>query len=348
MAPRRRTRARTPVARTAVAGVIAGLVVAVVVPSTTATAVTLDDLDEAERRVDELGDELDATLDAYERSLVAIEEARQELEHLRRQEGRLERDAAAAERLLSERARSVFKQGSTASLELLLASGGSQEAVERAAMISTLQVREGTRLEEAMATRTSLGQIRALVADRERSLLELEEQLDAQAASLMSQLEAAEATAHSIRTMVARQVRIDRGPQQGIYACLFDSAFRFRDSWGDPRSGGRRHRGTDVMAPHDHPVYAFTSGVIMRSSWSGLGGLGLYQRGDDGNVYFYAHLNSLAPGMNPGRRVSAGEWVARNGSTGNASPSAPHVHFEIHPGGGAAINPYPWLAAACF
>jgi murein DD-endopeptidase MepM/ murein hydrolase activator NlpD len=161
-------------------------------------------------------------------------------------------------------------------------------------------------------------------------------------------LAAAESEAQVIRTLVSRQRRISRGDQDGIYACIFDGAFRFRDTWGDPRSGGRSHRGTDVFAAMNHPVYAITSGVIQRHSRGGLGGIGLYLRGDDGNVYYYAHLNGIEPAAAVGNRVVPGELVARNGSSGNADRSAPHVHFELHPGGGAAINPYPWLAAACF
>jgi peptidoglycan LD-endopeptidase LytH len=98
----------------------------------------------------------------------------------------------------------------------------------------------------------------------------------------------------------------------------------------------------------NEPVYAFTDGVIQRHSSSPLGGIGLYLRGNDNNVYYYAHLNSIASTGAVGNRVEAGEHIAYNGATGNASASAPHVHFELHPGGGAAINPYPWLAAACF
>jgi len=332
--------------------VVVVVALALAIDPITASAVTQDQLrseiQDAERRVDDLSDRLDDATDAYERTWAEIESTKDELEMLRNRAARLERDAADAERLLGDRARSIFKQGSTATFQTLLSSEGPQAAVERAAMISTLQLREGTRLEDAVASRTALDQTLELLADRERRLDELQAELEVQARELSAALSQAEARATGLQTMLERQVRIDRGVQQGIYACIFDSAFRFRDTWGAPRSGGRRHRGTDVFAPHNHPVYAFTSGVVARTSWSRLGGLGLYLRGDDGNVYYYAHLNSVEPDGQPGRRVGPGQLIARNGSTGNASPSAPHVHFEIHPGGGSAINPYQWLAAACF
>jgi peptidoglycan LD-endopeptidase LytH len=313
-----------------------------------AGAQTLDDLDDAERVVEGLEAELDAATAAYEATWAQIELAEDELQDLRREEIFHERQAEAARWAVSLQVRSAFKQGAGSTVEMLLASEGPQVAVERAALVAALQTREGVRLEEAVASNLRLEQVRALVLDREEQLQHLHADLEAQAEQLQEKLAAAEARATQIRSLVARQRRIHRGAQQGIYACIFDSAFRFRDTWGAPRSGGRRHRGTDVFAPMNHPTYAFTSGVVQRHSHSRLGGLGLYLRGDDGNVYYYAHLNSIAPAGSVGNRVTAGQLIARNGSTGNASPSAPHVHFELHPGGGSAINPYPWLAAACF
>lgn len=310
---------------------------------------TLDDLDQAERDVDALEAELDAATQAFEDTWARIEVARLDLASLRRRARELEQEAEEAERLLGDRARAVFMRGATATFKTLFASGGSQEAVDRAAMIGTLQLVEGVRLERARAAREGLGQAKALVAEHEVTLQQLQAQLEQDAEVLQERLGDAETRAGAIRSVVSRQRRIDRGTQQGIYSCIFErGASRFRDTWGAPRSGGRRHKGTDVFAAMDAPVYAFTTGRIAQQSYSRLGGLGLYLQGDDGNRYYYAHLNSVTEGGRTGRRVVPGELIARNGSSGNADSWAPHVHFEVHPGGGAPINPYPWLAAACF
>ncbi|TVR35208.1 MAG: hypothetical protein EA388_07575 [Nitriliruptor sp.] len=333
----------------AVIVVVVLLVASVVAPPLSPLhAQTLDDLDDAEEVVEGLEVDLDAATDAYEEVWAQIEVARVELDDIRAQEQRYEEDAQDARAALNRRARTAFMEGAGATFEALLASDGSQAAVQRAGLVSALQRRESVRIEDAVASRTRLDQVRELVADREAELDGLRAELDARASALSDRLAAAEDEATEIRSLVSRQRRIDRGAQQGIYACIFDTAFRFRDTWGDPRSGGRSHRGTDVFAPFDHPTYAITGGVIQRHSNSRLGGLGLYLRGDDGNVYYYAHLNSIEPAGAVGNRVAPGELVARNGSSGNANRSAPHVHFELHPGGGAAVNPYPWLAAACF
>ena len=153
----------------------------------------------------------------------------------------------------------------------------------------------------------------------------------------------------ALEAIAARQRTIDRGSQQGVYACPLDPGVtHFIDSWGFPRSGGRSHKGTDIMGPMGSPVDACTGGVISRHSNSRLGGISLYLRGDDGNTYVDTHLQGFADAGAVGTRVEAGEHIADNGNTGNARGGAPHIHFERHPGGGSAVNPYPYLAAACF
>jgi peptidoglycan LD-endopeptidase LytH len=311
-------------------------------------AVAANDLDQAEERVERLTEQLGTTTEAYELAWAELETVRTEIEDLEHRAEELRTEAVDIDRRLGDRARAMFMHGATVQLQTLLSAEETETALARAGMVSTLQRRETASLEEAVAIRTSLGQTEQLLAERSERLDQLQAALEESAAQLQDDLGSAQETAHELRTREERRRTIERGAQQGTYACIFEAgAHRFRDSWGEPRSGGRSHRGTDVFARMDEPVYAFTDGVIHRRSSSPLGGLGLYLRGDDGNIYYYAHLNSVAARGAVGTRVEAGEHIAYNGATGNASPSAPHVHFEIHPGGGAAVNPYPWLAAAC-
>ena len=92
-------------------------------------------------------------------------------------------------------------------------------------------------------------------------------------------------------------------------------------------------------------VFAITSGTITRTSNGGLSGLFMILRGDDGNDYWYIHLQDFVASR--GQRVETGQLIAHNGDTGNARGTTPHIHFELHPGGGGAVNPYPMLAALC-
>jgi murein DD-endopeptidase MepM/ murein hydrolase activator NlpD len=136
-------------------------------------------------------------------------------------------------------------------------------------------------------------------------------------------------------------------PVQGVPATAL------RDSWADPRGGGTRvHHAIDIMAPRGTPVLAAANGAIEKLFQSQLGGTTIYERSaDGGTVFYYAHLDHYAPTLVEGQAVQTGQEIAAVGSTGDADPGAPHLHFEIHqmaPGEhwwqGTEINPYPVLA----
>lgn len=128
--------------------------------------------------------------------------------------------------------------------------------------------------------------------------------------------------------------------------CPVAGAVSFTDSWGDPRSGGRSHRGVDMIAARGTPIVAIFSGAISRYSNSSLGGNSIYFTSDAGDRYYYAHLDGFA-GVSVGQHVEQGTVIGYNGSTGNAPSWLPHLHFEYHPGGGSAVNPYPLVKRLC-
>jgi len=123
------------------------------------------------------------------------------------------------------------------------------------------------------------------------------------------------------------------------------------DDFGDPRDGPppHTHQGNDLFAQFDTPVAAPADGTVRFES-GGLGGLAAYVTTADGTYYYMAHLNSFAKDLANGAPVKQGRIVGVVGDSGNAKGGTPHVHFEIHPGGGAAVNPKPivdgWVAAA--
>ncbi len=129
--------------------------------------------------------------------------------------------------------------------------------------------------------------------------------------------------------------------------CPVNAATSYTDSWGSPRSGGRSHKGVDMMAARGAPLVAIESGTVTRTSDSSLGGISIYLTGASGNRYYYAHLDSLADGIAGGTSVSVGDLVGLNGSSGNASYAAPHLHFQYAPPGGDWVNPYPLVKALC-
>jgi murein DD-endopeptidase MepM/ murein hydrolase activator NlpD len=129
---------------------------------------------------------------------------------------------------------------------------------------------------------------------------------------------------------------------RGPWVCPVQGPHAFHNDWGNPRSGGRRHKGTDIFAPAGTPVVAPVAGSVTQRT-GGLGGNAVYVRGIDGNTYYGAHLRSFAASG----RVAQGQVVGYVGTSGNARGGASHLHFEIHPGGGGAVNPYGTLRAYC-
>ena len=127
---------------------------------------------------------------------------------------------------------------------------------------------------------------------------------------------------------------------------------QLRDSYHDSRSGGRQHNAIDIMAPEGAPVVAAADGVIHRLRTGGLGGVTLYQIGEDGRtLYYYAHLQRYAAGIREGMRVRRGEVIAYVGDTGNAGRGNFHLHFSVglltdptRWWDSRNVNPYPLLA----
>jgi murein DD-endopeptidase MepM/ murein hydrolase activator NlpD len=134
-------------------------------------------------------------------------------------------------------------------------------------------------------------------------------------------------------------------PVQGI------TPDQLQDTFTDARSAGRRHDAIDIMAPAGTPVLAVSDGHVEKLFDSDRGGLTLYQFEPGGRLaYYYAHLQRYADDVAEGQAVRRGQVIGYVGSTGNASPEAPHLHFAIFELGperrwweGTAINPYPLL-----
>jgi len=131
------------------------------------------------------------------------------------------------------------------------------------------------------------------------------------------------------------------------------SAVDLIDNYSDERGGGTRlHQGIDIAAPAGTSVRASAPGTIERLFRSDAGGNTVYVRSEDREtIYYYAHLQDYAPGLNEGQQVRRGQRLGSVGSSGNAEPDAPHLHFEVmrttpdaewwEPA--ASVNPYPLL-----
>ena len=99
-----------------------------------------------------------------------------------------------------------------------------------------------------------------------------------------------------------------------------------------------------MFATYGRPLYAVADGTV-RTSTSSLGGLSIHLVTANGDRYYYAHLSDVL--VTTGQRVRGGQKIGLNGNSGNARNTPPHLHWEYHPGGGAAVNPYPLALALC-
>lgn len=120
----------------------------------------------------------------------------------------------------------------------------------------------------------------------------------------------------------------------------------FIDTFGAARSGGRAHEGVDLIAKAGQFIYAARDGTLTKKyldAPGSLSGNGWRLTSSDGTYFFYAHMSVFAPGLAVGSAVKAGQIIGQVGMTGNAP--IPHLHFEVHPGGGVAVDPTPLVKA---
>ena len=124
-----------------------------------------------------------------------------------------------------------------------------------------------------------------------------------------------------------------------------------KTSFGQPRSGGRTHEGIDLMASLGQEIYAVANGTLTKKTIDGnpdatlSGNAWRLQVSDGSNTYyFYAHLSRFADGLNQGDQVVMGQLIGYVGDTGDPGPGNYHLHFEVHPKGGAAVDPFPLLS----
>jgi len=121
----------------------------------------------------------------------------------------------------------------------------------------------------------------------------------------------------------------------------------YYDDWLNPRFTPKPHlhEGLDIFADFGTPIRSPDEGVVSQLSDHGAGGTAVWMRGSDGTSYYFAHMLERVEGIRVGMRVEIGTVLGFVGDTGNASGGTPHLHFEIHPGGGEAVPPKPTVDA---
>jgi murein DD-endopeptidase MepM/ murein hydrolase activator NlpD len=126
-----------------------------------------------------------------------------------------------------------------------------------------------------------------------------------------------------------------------VFPVAAEGAPHFSDDFGVIRAGGTPHKGNDLFAAEGTPIVAVDDGAV-RFVEDPIGGHAFYLAADDRTVYYGAHLSAYE---GTDRRVQAGEVIGYVGQTGNAARTSPHLHFEVHPSGGVAVDPYRLLVS---
>jgi murein DD-endopeptidase MepM/ murein hydrolase activator NlpD len=356
MLPKRTFEAR--VAKVAVA-----VCLALLAAPAAAAAAPIDDarakVEEAQRAADAAAVRYEEAVDAAERLAAQIADLEAKIAAGRQQAGELR--ALARQRAV----RAYTGRGTEDGTGFLIEGGDPLDVIRQQKLLARTKAREDHAAADLADLTDRLDDQRRQLEDAKAKQAQALQALETEQTTVQAQLMAAqqaltaleeelrrqeeEARAREIAASIARSAssRNNGRDYSGAFVvtgivCPIRGAVSFVDSWGAPRHQGS-HQGVDLMAARGTPNVAVVSGNVSFRS-GGTSGNGAYLNGDDGNLYYYFHLDSYEGGA---RHVAQGEVIGYTGNTGDAQYTATHTHFEIHPNGGAAVNPYPSVRAVC-
>jgi murein DD-endopeptidase MepM/ murein hydrolase activator NlpD len=244
-----------------------------------------------------------------------------------------------AREVLAERAANAYVRGGSSELTLALHASDPNDYYQRVTLMQAVLDADAGAVDEVRAASAALREDLSATAD---AVTENQRLLaDAQKVELVS-AQAAQSAQFELAVFAA-------GSQIVITGFTFpvDDPHEFTDSFGAPRLVGTPdehfHEGTDILAPQGTKLFAAERGLVTRMDSNELGGITVWLKGESGTYYYYAHLVGYAPDVREGMVVDAGTVLGFVGDTGDARGGPPHCHFEIHPEGGPAVNPYPLL-----
>ena len=317
-----------------------------------------ESLSDLEARMESIQGQLDATT-------IKIEQLRDETDHLteeiaaiQHRTEELESEQASLKEDAIARANELYRSGSVETLEILMSAEDFGELADRAELLSQVSMEDAGVFINLSRTEAELEVLNKDLLAREAELERNSELLAEENKRLQAQFREVASEYQNLRRKLAQAqaapstaVASTGGGSApkvnvkitGDMTCPVAGPVSFVDSWGAPRSG-HTHQGVDMMADYGTPLVAITSGTATYVAYDGSGGNMIFLDGDDGNSYWYMHNQENF--ISEGQHVEVGESIGTVGDTGNAA-GTPHLHFEFHPGGGEAINPYPLVSSLC-
>lgn len=338
--------------------------------------VTPEELEKAKGELIAVRDEVQALAAAYEAALEETEHLGWLIAGAESQAAELDRQLELTRVVATERAVDMYIEALGNHLPLFTGAGSLSDMEAGLAYLRDASDDDQALLNQLEILERDIARVEADLAAAQASQKEANVQLEATAEELNQTLEAAQSQYNEIYTewqaqeaarLAAEQERLRLAEAARIAAgggnssgggapppvvvsgrtCPVQGVVAFSDTWGAARSGGRSHKGVDMLAARGTAVVAIEAGTISRMGNGGIGGITIWFKGDSGDDFYYAHLDSFASGISKGQYVSAGTKVGEVGTTGNAPANVPHLHFEYHPGGGSAVNPTPLVRSLC-
>jgi murein DD-endopeptidase MepM/ murein hydrolase activator NlpD len=328
-----------------------------------ATAGTKDRLEDAKAELAAIQAELDQATAEWHASLMRLEATKADIADTQVRIHGLEDRISTIDSRLTRRAVLAFTDGPASTIDVLLSSGSFTEFSDRLEFLGQvaqvdvdLVLEQEVAQEELRRERDGLLDLQDQQEEEAERLEDIQERIDADLDQISSRV--AELTAQYEKELAAQRALelLGQTPSTGgggggggspvvvgsgaIQVCPVAGPNSFVDSFGWPRAG-HTHQGIDLISPAGTPVVAAHAGSVSHSS-SSSGGIQAYVQGSAG-YSFYAHLSGYSSASGS---VGAGTVIGYVGSTGNAG-STNHLHFEWHPGGGSAVNPYSMLVAVC-
>lgn len=327
-------------------GAATALLLAALTPTFMGSASGAESIADLKARMAAVQARLDNATLEIERLEDTMEHADHRVHQIEQRIKELEKRDAKLEGQVVERAKVLYMSGRGDVLEVLFGSRSISELSDATEMLSQLNLDDSGVFIDLARSRAEMVRLQDELIGERRELREsyetLKEEHKKQQAlfdSIATDYESLmdRATPSSPSAPSAARIR-----GTGGMFCPVAGPTSFVDSWGAPRSG-HTHQGVDMMGSYGTPLVAIVSGTITYAAYDGSGGNMIFLSGDDGNQYWYMHNQQ---NFVTGGRVGAGQTIASLGDTGNAR-GTPHLHFEYHPGGGSAVNPYPLVASLC-
>ena len=355
----------TRAARIRVAGVLVALSI---VPALAQRASGQESLSEYENQMQQLQADLDASSKRVEQLRAEEFRLRSRINDVGKRRDELAEENYQLTKDVVARAQELYMSGSAGAVEALLAADDFGEFADRAEMLSRVAEEESDVFVALERNNSELEQLEKQLDADSKALASTLDELEDEKTELQNRLASVTDEYKDLKAQIARERAAEAAAAAAAAAqptssggggavptvsvptvstngktCPVAGPVSFIDSWGYPRSGGRSHQGVDMMADYGTPVVAITSGSITYSGYGGSAGNWQILSGSDGHTYWYMHNQQ---NIVNGGSVRAGQQIATVGDTGNAT-GIPHLHFEYHPGGGGAVNPYPLAASLC-